>query len=190
MRKCDLLNIQYGCQACFTLTLHKLIPLLFHNSILQTASTICFNKKKRFVQFFQKNHALKLGGQSGPVESKSRLPRGQIRWPQANGPVLTTSLGAPSLSSVLTMIPICPHFPLPRCQKRCQVVKKMSSCQKDVKCQKVKHMDYGGGSQKKLIDIMRFTHIDVNFDITYDGDQKPSKCAKKVFLNNFGDLHI
>ena len=30
-----------------------------------------------------------------------------------------------------------------------QVVKKMSSCQKDVKCQKVKHLDYGGGSQKK-----------------------------------------
>ena len=34
------------------------------------------------------------------------------------------------------------------CQKRCQVVKKMSSCQKDVKCQKMKHLDYGGGSQK------------------------------------------
>ena len=32
--------------------------------------------------------------------------------------------------------------------KRCQVVKKMSSCQKDVKCQKIKHLDYGGGSQK------------------------------------------
>ena len=32
---------------------------------------------------------------------------------------------------------------------KCQVVKKMSSCQKDVKCQKVKHLDYGGGSQKK-----------------------------------------
>ena len=32
--------------------------------------------------------------------------------------------------------------------KRCQVVKKMSSCQKDVKCQKMKHLDYGGGSQK------------------------------------------
>ena len=31
-----------------------------------------------------------------------------------------------------------------------QVVKKMSSCQKDVKCQKVKHMDYGGSSQKKI----------------------------------------
>ena len=33
-------------------------------------------------------------------------------------------------------------------QKRRQVVKKMSSCQKDVKCQKMKHLDYGGGSQK------------------------------------------
>ena len=32
--------------------------------------------------------------------------------------------------------------------KRCQVVKNMSSCQKDVKCQKMKHLDYGGGSQK------------------------------------------
>ena len=33
----------------------------------------------------------------------------------------------------------------------------MSSCQKDVKlskrCQKVKHMDYGGGSQKNKRDI-------------------------------------
>ena len=56
--------------------------------------------------------------------------------------------GAPSLSSVLTRIPICPCVPLPICQKRCKVVKKMSSCQKDVKCQKVKHMDYRGGSQK------------------------------------------
>ena len=43
---------------------------------------------------------------------------------------------------------------LPRYQKdvklskRCQVVKKMSSCQKDVKCQKMKHLDYGGASQK------------------------------------------
>ena len=30
---------------------------------------------------------------------------------------------------------------------------------------------------KKIIDIMRFTHIDVNFDVTYDGDHNPSKCA-------------
>ena len=26
----------------------------------------------------------------------------------------------------------------------------LQSCQKDVKCQKVKHMDYVGGSQKKI----------------------------------------
>ena len=32
--------------------------------------------------------------------------------------------------------------------KRCQNVKEMSKCQKDVKCQKVKHTDYRGGSQK------------------------------------------
>ena len=36
----------------------------------------------------------------------------------------------------------------PKISKRCQVVKNMSSCQKDVKCQKMKHLDYGGGSQK------------------------------------------
>ena len=34
--------------------------------------------------------------------------------------------------------------------KRCQNVKEISKCQKDVKCQKVKHTDYGGGSQKKI----------------------------------------
>ena len=28
----------------------------------------------------------------------------------------------------------------------------------------------------KKIDTTRFTHIDVNFHITYDGDQKYSKC--------------
>ena len=32
--------------------------------------------------------------------------------------------------------------------KRCQIVKKVSNCEKDVKCQKVKNMDYGGGSVK------------------------------------------
>ena len=71
-------------------------------------------------------------------------------WPIAP-PMCPIRQDAPSLSSVLTMIPICPHFPLPICQKICQVVKKMSSCQKDVKCQKVKHMDYGGGSQKNKL---------------------------------------
>ena len=38
---------------------------------------------------------MNLGGQSGPVESKSRWPGGQIRWPRANGPVLTTCLQEP-----------------------------------------------------------------------------------------------
>ena len=53
-----------------------------------------------------------------------------------------------------TLLPMF-HCPCPyvkkdvKLSKRCQVVKKMSSCLKDVKCQKVKHMDYGGGSQKK-----------------------------------------
>ena len=54
-------------------------------------------------------------------------------WPVAPSPMYPIPQGAPSLSSVLTMIPICPHFPLPICQKRCQVVKKMSSYQKDIK---------------------------------------------------------
>ena len=67
--------------------------------------------------------------------------------------------GPPSLSAVLTSIPCthvphCPCAPLPMCpiahvSKTCQVVKRMSNCQKDVKCQKVKHIDYGGGLQKK-----------------------------------------
>ena len=45
-----------------------------------------------------------------------------------------------------------PTFPIAHMSKKmssCQNVKKMSKCQKDVKCQKVKHMDYGAGSQKK-----------------------------------------
>ena len=55
--------------------------------------------------------------------------------------------GAPSLSSVLTMIPICPCVPLPTCQKICQFIKQMSSCQKDVKlskrCQMSKSQTHG-----------------------------------------------
>ena len=66
--------------------------------------------------------------------------------------------------------------------------KKMSSCQKDVK--KSNTWTMGEVHKKNKIDIMRFTHTDVNFLVTHHGDQKPSKCAKKMFLNNFGDLHI
>ena len=43
-----------------------------------------------------------------------------------------------------------PHCPVVKMLKRCQVIKKMSSCQKDVQCQKVKCVDCGGGSQKKI----------------------------------------
>ena len=64
----------------------------------------------------------------------------------------------------------------------CQVVKKMSSCQKDVKCQKIKHLDYGGGSQKNYIDMMRFTDINVNFNVRYKVHQKwPKILILRVF---------
>ena len=43
---------------------------------------------------------------------------------------------------------------------------------------------------KKYVDTMRFTHNNVNFNVTYDGHQSPSKCSQKVFLTNFDDLHI
>ena len=66
----------------------------------------------------------------------------------------------------------------------------MTICQKDVKCQKVKHMDYGGGSQKKKIHIMRFTHIDVNFDIKYEGHQNCSKTLSMRILRVFGHHHM
>ena len=56
--------------------------------------------------------------------------------PCAPSPICPIPQRAPSLSSVLTMIPICPRVPLPTCQKICQVVKKMSSYQKDVKLSK------------------------------------------------------
>ena len=35
---------------------------------------------------------------------------------------------------------------------------------------------------------MRFTHIDVNFDIKYDGYQKPSKCA--ILATSIFDIKI
>ena len=70
-------------------------------------------------------------------------------WPIVPSPMCPIPQGAPSLSSVLTMIPFahishCPYVKKDvKLSKRCQVVRKMSSCQK------VEHMDYGGGSQKK-----------------------------------------
>ena len=46
-----------------------------------------------------------------------------------------------------------------------QNVKKMSNCPKDVK----KSITWTVEEVHKKKDIMRFTDIDVNFDITYDG---------------------
>ena len=82
-------------------------------------------------------------------------------WSCAQLPMCPIPQGTPSLSLISHMIPLCPCVPLPMCSvahikkdvtlsERCQAVKKMSSCQKDVKCQKVKHTDYGRGSQKKI----------------------------------------
>ena len=68
----------------------------------------------------------------------------------------------------------------------CQNVKKMSSCQKDVKYQKVKHADYGGGSKKKKIHIMRFTDIDVK----YEGQQNCPKIISMDILRVFSDHHM
>ena len=69
----------------------------------------------------------------------------------------------------------------------CQNVEKNVKCQKYVKCQKVKQLDYGEVSPKN--DIMRFTHIDVSFDITYDIHQNWSKILPMNILKVFGDHH-
>ena len=66
----------------------------------------------------------------------------------------------------------------------------MSTYQKDFKFQKVKHLDYGGGSQKKSIDTLRFTQIDVNFDVKYKGHQNWSKILSMGILRLFGDHHM
>ena len=58
----------------------------------------------------------------------------------------------------------------------------MSNCKKDVKCQKVKQLNYGGGSQK--IDIMRFTDIDV----TYEGHQNWSKIISIDILRELSQV--
>ena len=63
----------------------------------------------------------------------------------------------------------------------------VAKCQKDVKlskrCQMSKSQTHGLWRRftKKKIDIMRFTHIDVNFDISYDGYKKPQNVHKKCF---------
>ena len=70
--------------------------------------------------------------------------------------------------------------------KGCQLVKKMSNCQKSVKCQKIKHLDFGKRFTKNLIDIMRFTDIDV----THEGHRNWQKIISIDILRVFADLHM
>ena len=69
---------------------------------------------------------------------------------------------------------------------RCQNVKKMSSCQKDVKKSNVCTM----GEVHKKNDTMRFTHIDLNFDVTYEGHQNWSKILSMHIWRVISDHHI
>ena len=43
---------------------------------------------------------------------------------------------------------------------------------------------------KKEIDIMRFTHIYVNFDVKYEGHQNCSKTLSMHILRVFGHHHM
>ena len=63
---------------------------------------------------------------------------------------------------------------------------KMETCQKDVKCQNVKHQEV----HKKLIDIMRLTDIDINFDVTYEYHQNWSKIVSVDILSVFAHHHM
>ena len=96
-------------------------------------------------------------------------------------------------------LPMCPIAHVSCCtyQKRCQVVRKMSSCQKDVKLSKRCHMSksqthrlWRRFTKKKKIHIMRFTHIDVNFDVKYEGNQNCSKTLSMHILRGFGHHHM
>ena len=76
---------------------------------------------------------------------------------------------------------------------KCQNI---SSCQKDVKlskrCQMSKSQIHGLWRRftKKLIHIMRLTHIDINFDIKYEGHQNCWKTLSMHILRVFGHHHM
>ena len=61
--------------------------------------------------------------------------------------------------------------------KRCQNVKKSNT-------QTIEEV------YKKKIHIMRFTHIDVNFDVKYEGHQNCSKTLSMHILRVFGHHHM
>ena len=67
--------------------------------------------------------------------------------------------------------------------KRCQIVKK--------RCQIVKKPNTWTMEEvHKKIDIMIFTDIDVNFDITYEGHQNYPKILSMDILKVFSDHHM
>ena len=74
----------------------------------------------------------------------------------------------------------CAHV-ISQVSKRCQVVKKMSSCQKDVKYEKVKYADYGGGSQKNKLTSWG-SQILMSI---LTSNMKVTKIAQKYFLWTF-----
>ena len=78
----------------------------------------------------------------------------------------------------------------------CQNIKKMSSCQKDVKLSKRCQMSKNETPRlwrrftKKLNDTMRFTDIDINFDVRYEGHQNCPKILSMNILSVFSDHHL
>ena len=67
--------------------------------------------------------------------------------------------------------------------KRCQVVKKMSNIKKS-------NMQTMEEVHKKKIDIMRFTDIDINFDVKHEGQQNSPKIISMDILRVFSDHHL
>ena len=62
----------------------------------------------------------------------------------------------------------------------------MSNCQKDAKKSNTWTME----EVHKKIDIMRFTDIDVNFDVTCESHEYWSKILYMDSLRVFGDHHV
>ena len=56
----------------------------------------------------------------------------------------------------------------------------VSNCQKDVKFQKANTWTMEE-VHKKYINIIRFTHTDINFDVKYDGTKNPQNVQRKYY---------
>ena len=67
--------------------------------------------------------------------------------------------------------------------KRCHIVKKMSKSQTHGLWRRFT-------KNRKKIDIMRFTHIDIYFDIKYEGHQNCSKTLSMYILMVFCYHHM